>query len=65
MRRLLFLPLLIFVTLVGFLGFELVHNAEGDTPDMVLSVMINKPAPAFDLPSLEGNARFRRQTAVI
>jgi len=53
MRRLLFLlPIILFALLISFLGWRLILIARGDTPDLVPSVMINKPAPEFDLPSL-------------
>lgn len=53
MRRLLFLlPIFVFSALVGFLALRLVLIERGNTPDLVPSVMINQPAPAFNLPPL-------------
>ena len=46
------LPLLAFAVLAGFLIWRL-HLADvGITPNLIPSVLIDKPAPAFDLPPL-------------
>ena len=53
LRRLtLFLPMAIFLTLVGFFFYRLVLIEKGNTPNMIPSVMINRPVPVFALPSL-------------
>ncbi|MFY9327115.1 MAG: DsbE family thiol:disulfide interchange protein [Georgfuchsia sp.] len=50
-------PLIIFAVLVGFLGVGLMHD-----PHEVPSPLIDKPAPAFNLPQLAaGNADFSPQ----
>jgi DsbE subfamily thiol:disulfide oxidoreductase len=46
------LPVVVFVVLVGFFGWRLILMQKGDTPNLIPSVMINKPAPSFDLPAL-------------
>lgn len=46
------LPVLIFVVLAGFFGYRLLLIDKGDAPNMIPSVMIDKPVPAFDLPPL-------------
>ncbi|MBU6298250.1 MAG: heme lyase CcmF/NrfE family subunit [Alphaproteobacteria bacterium] len=46
------LPLLAFIVLAGFFIHRLQLASEGDTPNLIPSVMINKPAPAFNLPPL-------------
>ena len=52
-RRLLaFLPVLVFLVLAGFFAYRLVLIQQGDAPNMIPSVMIDKPAPDFDLPPL-------------
>ncbi|MBU6298245.1 MAG: DsbE family thiol:disulfide interchange protein, partial [Alphaproteobacteria bacterium] len=53
MRGLTYLvPLLAFAVLAGFFIWRLHLVEEGDTPNLIPSVMINKPAPKFDLPPL-------------
>jgi DsbE subfamily thiol:disulfide oxidoreductase len=53
MHRLLFLlPIVAFAALAGFLAMRLVLMDRGNTPDLVPSALINKPAPIFDLPPL-------------
>ncbi|MDE2184084.1 MAG: heme lyase CcmF/NrfE family subunit [Alphaproteobacteria bacterium] len=44
------LPVAVFVVLIGFFVFRLHQAGEGETPNLVPSVMIDKPAPHFDLP---------------
>lgn len=46
------LPVAVFLVLVGFFAWRLVLMNRGDMPNMIPSVMIDKPAPAFDLPPL-------------
>jgi len=46
-------PLALFIVLVGFLAAGLKRD-----PSLVPSPLIGKPAPAFDLPRLSGDARF-------
>ena len=45
-------PLLGFAVLAGFFIWRLHLVEEGFAPNLIPSVMISKPAPAFDLPSL-------------
>lgn len=47
-----FLPVLVFLVLAGFFAYRLVLIQKGDAPNMIPSVMIDKPAPSFDLPPL-------------
>ena len=47
-----FLPLIIFLALAGIFYWRIVLIDHGDMPGNIPSVMINKPAPAFDLPNL-------------
>jgi len=52
MRPTAFLPVLIFLVLASFFGYRLVMIGQGDSPSAIPSVMIDKPAPQFDLPPL-------------
>lgn len=49
MNKLLLIPLVLFVILVVFLFIGLFHDPNGELP----SALINKPAPAFQLPQLQ------------
>jgi DsbE subfamily thiol:disulfide oxidoreductase len=52
-----FLPITIFLVLVGFFAYRLQLIGEGNAPNMIPSVMINRPAPSFALePLFEGHA---------
>jgi len=55
--KLAFLPVVIFLGLMGFFVYRLALIEEGNMPDMIPSVMIGKPAPAFDLPPLLENGK--------
>ncbi len=46
------LPLAVFFVLVGFFIWRLDLMEHGDMPNIIPSVMINKPVPNFDLPPL-------------
>lgn len=48
-------PLAIFLLLACFLGYRLYLVQQGFAPDLIPSVLINKPAPQFDLPSLSAS----------
>ncbi|MBU6445085.1 MAG: heme lyase CcmF/NrfE family subunit [Alphaproteobacteria bacterium] len=45
-------PLIAFAVLAGFFIWRLHLASKGDTPNLIPSVMINRPAPQFDLPAL-------------
>jgi cytochrome c-type biogenesis protein CcmF len=46
------LPVLAFAALLGIFFWRLSQTGDGDTPGRIPSVLIDKPAPAFDLPPL-------------
>jgi cytochrome c-type biogenesis protein CcmF len=53
-------PLAGFVVLAGFLVWRLHLVEQGFAPNLIPSVLVNRPAPAFDLPPLvEGQNGFR------
>lgn len=55
-----FLPVVVFILLAGIFGYRLEMIDKGDAPGDIPSVMIDKPAPQFDLPALyDGKAGFR------
>ena len=51
-RLLPFVPVILFLALVGFFIRRLELIEQGNMPNVIPSVMINRPAPDFDLPSL-------------
>ena len=59
MRWPVLVPLVLFVVLLGFFGVRLVKMNQGDLPDDIKTVLIDKPAPEFSLPPLiEGGQGF-------
>ena len=46
------LPAIAFLALAGVFFWRLNQTGEGDTPNLIPSVLIDKPAPVFDLPAL-------------
>lgn len=59
MRWTVLLPLAAFLILLGFFGLRLTQMGRGDMPNDIKTVLIDKPAPDFNLPGLsEGDAGF-------
>lgn len=52
-RKLLFIPLVLFLLLVAALMVQLTRNAGGEDPTMLESALIGKPVPTFRLESLD------------
>jgi len=52
MRWPVLVPLALFVVLLGFFGVRLVKMNQGDMPDEIKTVLIDKAAPDFALPPL-------------
>ncbi len=48
-RKLLFIPLVLFLALAAALFWQLMRNAEGDDPTTLESALIGKPLPEFRL----------------
>ncbi|MFH1158512.1 MAG: DsbE family thiol:disulfide interchange protein [Pseudomonadota bacterium] len=55
--RFAYLPAIVFFVLTGVFAYRLTLLGQGNMPDMIPSVMIGKPAPAFDLPPLLKNGQ--------
>src|SRR5690606_25088526 len=51
-RKLLFIPLILFLLLVAAFMVQLTRNAGGEDPTMLESALIGKPVPTFKLESL-------------
>lgn len=59
MRRLIYLlPVLLFAVVAGYFAWSL---RPGHDPQLLPSALLDKPAPAFDLPALSGQERFTRE----
>ncbi len=61
-RKLLFIPLVLFLALAAALFWQLMRNAEGDDPTTLESALIGKPLPEFRLEALKnpGQTLYRR-----
>lgn len=53
MRKVLFIPLGLFLLLAAALLWQLARNAQGDDPTSLESALVGKPVPVFRLESLE------------
>src|SRR5471032_2810817 len=51
-RKLLFIPLILFLALAAAFMVQLTRNANGDDPTLLESALIGKPVPVFKLESL-------------
>ncbi len=52
-RKVLLIPLIIFLASAAALLWQLARNAEGDDPTTLESALIGKPVPTFRLESLD------------
>lgn len=52
-RKILYIPLVLFLLLTAALMWQLTRNAQGDDPTRLESALIGKPVPVFRLESLE------------
>ena len=52
-RKVLLIPLIIFLAIAAALLWQLARNAEGDDPTNLESALIGKPVPKFRLESLD------------
>ncbi|KAF0118865.1 MAG: cytochrome c bioproteinis protein CcmG thiol:disulfide interchange protein DsbE [Rhodospirillaceae bacterium] len=57
MRPALIVPLVVFLGLVSVFMLRLIALGEGETPNRLPSVLIDRPVPAFALPELPGRGR--------
>lgn len=52
-KKILYLPLVLFLLLAAALLWQLSRNANGDDPTRLESAMVGKPVPVFKLESLD------------
>ena len=52
-RKVLYIPLVLFLLLAAALLWQLARNAQGDDPTNLESALVGKPVPVFRLESLE------------
>ena len=57
-RKVLLIPLIIFLAIAAALLWQLARNAEGDDPTNLESALIGKPVPKFRLESLDNPGQF-------
>ncbi|ENC0339345.1 thiol:disulfide interchange protein DsbE [Escherichia coli] len=57
-RKVLLIPLIIFLAIAAALLWQLARNAEGDDPTNLESARIGKPVPKFRLESLDNPGQF-------
>ncbi|PQA30291.1 thiol:disulfide interchange protein DsbE [Escherichia coli] len=57
-RKVLLIPLIIFLAIAAALLWQLARNAEGDDPTKLESALIGKPVPKFRLESLDNPGQF-------
>ncbi len=63
-RKVLFIPLFLFLLLAAALLWQLVRNADGDDPTRLESALIGKPVPVFRLESLENPGKTYDQSVL-
>ncbi|MEH2921417.1 DsbE family thiol:disulfide interchange protein [Samsonia erythrinae] len=61
-RKILLIPLVLFLLLATALLWQLVRNSDGDDPMRLESALIGKPIPAFRLESLEQPGKIYSQS---
>ena len=61
-RPLLFIPLVLFMILVGVFYLQLGSNAQGDDPTKLESVLVGKPVPTFRLEDLAEEGKLYDQS---
>lgn len=57
-KKLLFIPLFVFLGLVAVFATQLIKNSHGDDPTKLESVLVGKSVPEFRLEDLAGKASF-------
>ncbi|BAE74909.1 Thiol:disulfide interchange protein DsbE [Sodalis glossinidius str. 'morsitans'] len=60
-RKLLYIPLVLFLLLALALTVQLAHNAHGDDPTRLESALIGKPLPSLTLASLDDPGKIYSQ----
>ncbi|WP_411704985.1 DsbE family thiol:disulfide interchange protein [Edaphovirga cremea] len=64
-RKMLFIPLILFLLLSFALLWQLMRNSEGDDPMRLESALIGKPIPPFKLEALEQPGKIHNQSELI
>ncbi|MCT4702352.1 thiol:disulfide interchange protein DsbE [Enterobacteriaceae bacterium H20N1] len=63
-RKVLFIPLVLFLLLAAALLWQLARNAQGEDPTSLESALIGKPVPVFRLESLENPGKTYDRTVL-
>jgi hypothetical protein len=56
-KKILFIPLVLFLLLAAALLWQLSRNANGDDPTRLESALIGKPVPVFKLEALDNRGK--------
>lgn len=64
-RKLLFIPLFLFLLLAAALMWQLSRNASGDDPTRLESALVGKPVPKFQLESLDRPGKVYDSSALL
>ena len=63
-RKVLFIPLVLFLLLAAMLLWQLARNAQGDDPTNLESALVGKAVPVFRLESLENPGKIYDQSVL-
>ncbi|PIJ51533.1 thiol:disulfide interchange protein [Erwinia sp. OLTSP20] len=64
-KKLLWIPLGLFMLLAAALLWQLSRNATGDDPTLLESALVGKPVPQFKLEALDSSGKFYDQAVLI
>nr|Q9Z645.1 RecName: Full=Thiol:disulfide interchange protein DsbE; AltName: Full=Cytochrome c biogenesis protein CcmG [Tatumella citrea]AAD19543.1 CcmG [Tatumella morbirosei] len=64
-KKILFIPLVLFLLLAAALLWQFNRNADGDDPTLLESALVGKPVPVFKLESLQNPGQLYSQKALI
>ncbi len=64
-KKILFIPLVLFLLLAAALLWQLNRNADGDDPTLLESALVGKPVPVFKLESLQNPGQYYNQGALV
>jgi len=64
-KKILYIPLVLFLLLAAALMWQLARNAHGDDPTLLESALVGKPVPDFKLESLDQPGKIYNQSALI
>lgn len=63
-KKILYIPLVLFLLLAAALMWQLTRNAHGDDPTLLESALVGKPVPVFKLESLDQPGKIYNQSVL-